>query len=266
MDDKPPVLPPELPAPAAPKMSLAARLMNVFAIPGDVFEEVKASRPSTANWLVPALITCLVSAIAAIIVTSQPAIQQKIQEQLDKQEEQFQKQVKEGKMKQADADTAVAWTQKLTSPAMMKVWGVGGAIVYGFGRLFWWATVLWLLGLWFLRVRFGYVKSMEVAGLAGVIGVLGTIVTMLLQVNLSNPASSPSLALLVNDFDQKKISHVVLATFNIFDIWQAGVLASALSRLAGVPFMRGAFVMLTFWIIWHGAQILFASAAMRLAG
>lgn len=263
MDEPPPVLPPELPAPAAAKMSLAARLMNVFAIPGDVFEEVKASLPSTANWLVPVLITCLVSSISAVIVLSQPAILQKIHEQ---QTQAFERQVKAGKLTQQQADQQMAVVEKFTGPTMMKVFGITGSVFYGFLRLFWWAAVLWLLGRWFLHVRFGYGKAMEVAGLAGMIGVLGAIVTMLLQVNLSNPASSPSLALLVSDFDQKKISHVLLATVNVFDLWQAGILASALSRLAGVPFFRGAFVMFAFWIVWHALLIMLSAVGMRLAG
>ena len=37
-------------------MSLAARLLNVFATPGDVFDDVKVAPASTANWLVPALL------------------------------------------------------------------------------------------------------------------------------------------------------------------------------------------------------------------
>lgn len=266
MDETPPTLPPEVSAPKAPTMSLGARLMNVFAIPGDVFEEVKTASNSTANWLMPALITCLVSSIAAIILFSQPAIQQKLRERMDQQEEQFRKMVQEGKMKQSDADAAVAMSAKLTGPTMLKVYGVFGSIFYGFARVFWWATVIWLLGLWFLRVRFPYVKAMEAAGLAGMIGVLGAIVTLLLQVNLSNPASSPSLALLVSEYDEKKISHVLLAAVNVFDLWQAGVLASALARLAGVPFFRGAFVMFAFWILFHFVKILFGTALMQLAG
>ena len=122
MDDKPPVLPPELPAPAAPKMSLAARLMNVFAIPGDVFEEVKASRPCTANWLVPVIITCLVSAISALIVLSQPAILQKMREQ---QAQACERQVKDGKMTQQQADQALDVVEKFSGPTMMRAVGVG---------------------------------------------------------------------------------------------------------------------------------------------
>jgi len=56
MQETPPALPPELPASQPPTTSLAARLMNVFAVPGEVFDEVKASAHSAGNWLLPALV------------------------------------------------------------------------------------------------------------------------------------------------------------------------------------------------------------------
>ena len=238
-------------------------MMNVFAIPGEVFDEVKAAKATTANWVVPVLLMCLVSSVAAFIIASQPAIQQKIREQ---QEQALEKQVKAGKMTQQQADQASEMMQKLTGPTMMKIFGVAGAIFYGVLRLFWWATALWLLGRWFLRVQFGYGKAMEIAGLAGMIGVLGTIVTLLLQVNLSNPSSSPSLALLVGDFDPKKLSHMLLAAVNIFVIWQVGVLACALARLADVPFTRAGFVVFAFWLLCQSGLIAFSAVALRISG
>ena len=214
-------------------------MMNVFAIPGEVFEEIKASKATAANWVVPVLIMCLVSSVAAYMIASQPAFQQKIREQ---QEQKLDQQVKAGKMTRQQADQASEMMQKFTGPTIMKIFGVMGAIFYSVVRLFWWATALWLLGRWFLRVQFGYGKAMEVAGLAGMIGVLGTLVTLLLQMSLNSPTSSTSLALMVSDFDPKKVSHMFLAAINIFVIWQVGVLACALARLAAAPFIRAALV------------------------
>ena len=48
------VRPPEpAPAPAAP-MSLAARLLNVVAAPGEAFDDIKHKPVNHANWAVPA--------------------------------------------------------------------------------------------------------------------------------------------------------------------------------------------------------------------
>lgn len=249
MDQPPLIGEPLPPAPSTgPAMSLPARLLNVFAIPGDVFEEVKAARASVANWLVPALITGGVGIMAAVILFSQPAILQKIREPQDQKIEQS---VKAGKMTRAEADQAMAVMDQVFSPTLMKILGGFGAVFYGFARVFLWATGLWLVGLWVLRLRFPYGKALEVAGLASMIGVLGVIVTLLLQVNLSNVNSSPSLALTVSDFDPKKASNLALAAVNVFDLWQVGVMACGLARLAAVPFMRAAFVLVGFWMLWQ---------------
>lgn len=258
---------PPPPAAKAPAMSLAARLLNVFAIPGDVFEEVKAAPHAAANWLVPALIASLVGTISVLIVLAQPAIQQQIREKQDRAiEQQLEKQIKAGKLTREQADQQRAMAEKFTGPIFMKISGTTGAIFYSFARLFLWALVLWLLGLWLLKVRFKYLKAVEIAGLAGMIGVLGTIVALLLKVNLSNPASSPSLALVVGDFDAKNPLHLLLAALNLFDLWQVWVLALGLARLTGVPFVRAGFAVFGFWVIWSSIWISITTALGRLAG
>ena len=251
--DQPPLITQEpSPANSGPVTSLAARLMNVFAAPSEVFGEIKASRPTTANWLVPALITAVVMAVSMVIVASQPAIQQKVREQ---QEQAMEKQVKAGRLTRQQADQQQAVLEKFGSGTLLQAGAGVAGIAFGIGRVFWWATVLWLLGRWLLRTRFSYGKAMEAAGIAGMIGVLGMIVTLLLQVNFSNPSASPSLALVVGDFDAKKPSHVLLAALDGFQVWQAGVLGVALAQLAGVTFLRGAFVMFGFWIVWQSLAI-----------
>src|SRR5205807_1368030 len=83
----------EPPAPAKPAaMSLTGRLMNIFAVPGDVFDQVKAAPPSTGNWLVPALLLIVLSWLGSGLVMSQDSFKHQvsdiaekaIQKQLDK--------------------------------------------------------------------------------------------------------------------------------------------------------------------------------------
>src|ERR1035438_1533783 len=111
MEELPPVLesPPESPPP--PAMSLAARLLNVFAIPGEVFEVVKASRVSIANWLLPMLLSGVVLALMAVVVVSQPAMQKQMHERFEQQVKSLQQEVSAGKAKQAEVDRTVAVSQ-----------------------------------------------------------------------------------------------------------------------------------------------------------
>ena len=225
-------------------MSLPARLMNVFAIPGDVFEEAKNSAPSVANWLMPALLFAIVGTISAIIVFSQPAIIQQIHEQ---QARTMDDQVKAGKMTQAQADQAMAVTEKITGPTMMKIIGSIGAVFAGFMRVFWWGFILWLLGLLFLKTKFSYLKAVEAAGLATMISILGSIVTLLLTVNFGKP-SEPNLALVVGKSDPGNKAHLLLGAANVFSFWLVGVMAAGLARLSGARFAKAFLLVMGYWL------------------
>ena len=226
-------------------MSLMARLMNVFASPGEVFEDVKTNPPAASNWLAPALLFAVVGVVSSIVIFSQPAIVQQVHEQQAKKMDEL---VKSGKMSQADADKATAMAEKFTGPAMLKIFGSVGAVIASFVRLLWWALILWLLGK-VLKKPFGYAKALEVIGLASMITVLGGLVTILLTVNLARMIATPSLALIVTDFDVTRKSHLMLGTVNLFYFWQVGVLSSGLAKLAGVPFLRAMPLVVACWIL-----------------
>ena len=93
--------PPDAPQP--PAMSIAARLLNVFAIPGEVFETVRAHRFCVLNWLLPALLLSAVGVFTVIVLFSQPSIQKQVRELGDQQTKALELQVKAGKVTQADA-------------------------------------------------------------------------------------------------------------------------------------------------------------------
>jgi hypothetical protein len=244
-----------------PAMSLTARLFNVFTDPGDVFEEVKNSRPSAANWLVPILLSAVIGTIAVCVKFSQPAILQQIHEQQTKA---FDDQVKAGKMTQAQADQAEAMVEKFTGPTMMKISGSVGVAIFSFLAVFWWALVLWLLGLIFLKSKFSYLKALEVAGLATVISILGTIVALLLSVSLGKDAT-PSLALFVGHFDPKNILHLFAAAANLFSFWLVMVMAAGLSRLTGAPFSKSLMLTIGYWLAFTTFLISIGILATHLA-
>ena len=246
MNEQPP-LPeaPPMPPPPPPTTSLAARLLNVFASPGEVFEEVKNSVASTSNWLVPALLSAVIGIAAVLIIYSQPAVVQQIREQ---QAKVFDDQVKAGKMSQADADRALTMAEKFSGPTMVKITGSIGAVVVSFIRIFWWALVLWLLGWLFLKTKFSYMKAVEVAGLATMISILGGIVAVLLTVNFGK-LSSVNLDLVFANTDPKGKFHPLLAALDVFSFWLVGVMTVGLARLAGVRFARAFVLVAGYWLL-----------------
>jgi len=161
MDQPPFIEPPapETPPPLPPSTSLGARLLNVFATPGEVFAEVVATPVSVRNWLVPTLIACVVAMISVLILFSQPVIQQKLREQ---QQAAMDKNVAASKMTQAQADEAMRMIEKFSGPTMMKIFGGMGALVWSFAGVFLWAFGLWLLGAKYFKVHIDFMKAVEV--------------------------------------------------------------------------------------------------------
>ena len=227
-------------------MSLAARLLNIFAVPSEVFLDIRSAPHSVSNWLVPIILSSLVGVFSALVIFSQPTIQVQIREQ---QAKAMDSQVKAGKMTQAQADQSQAMIDKFMGPAFLKVVGSVGAVVSSVTRVFWWAFVLWLMGQLFLKVRFPYSKAVETAGLVMMISVLGMIISLLLIVNLGKLFAAPSLALAVEDFDVQRKSHVALGAANVFSFWFVGLMALGLAKLADVPFARAGFLVFGFWIL-----------------
>ena len=253
MEEPPQIQETQAPPSAPAKTSIAARLLNVFAVPGEVFEEVRTSLFSASNWVLPLCLSILVGAVSAVVIFSQPAILQQMREQQAKALEQ---KIKSGQITQAQADQYSAVTEKFTTPGFMKIFGAVGACMVCTVRMFWWAFVLFLLAKWFLKSPIGYLKALEIAGLAMMITVLGDLVKLLMIVNLAKIFASPSLALVINDFDATRKSHLMMGAINVFAFWFIGVISAGLARLAGVPFLRAAFIVFAYWLFQETVFIL----------
>jgi hypothetical protein len=230
-------------------MSLAARLLNVFAIPGEVFAGVRASPNSVGNWLLPALALAMVGVVLALVTVPQAAFQRQIHEVTEQYAKVLDEQVKAGRMKQPDVDRDMAFARAVTAPAFLKPLLTVGIPVAGVASVFWWALMLWLLGRWLLKVRFGYSKALEVAGLGLMINVLRTVVMLLLVVNLPKLFSAPGLAFADSEFDPSRQSLLLVGAAYVFSIWLLGVLSVGLAKLADVPFLRAAWLVFAAWAI-----------------
>ena len=234
-----------------PPSSLAGRMFNIFAAPTEVIDEVKAAKPSTANWLVPLLLAIVVGILSVFIIYSQPAILQQLQEQQSKA---FDDQVKAGKMTREQADQAEAMSAKMFGPSMMRIMGIVSVTFIYVIRLFWWALVLWLLGRFLLQAKFPYGKALEVVGLAYMISILGGLVGALLTVALGK-ISTASLALFAGSLPPQGLLHTALQSVDFFDLWVLGIMTVGLARLASVPFSRALSLTICYWLVMEGIII-----------
>lgn len=243
-------------------MSLAARLMNVFATPGDVFEDVKNSAPSTANWVVPVSLFGIVSAISVVIIFSQPAV---VQKTLEPREKMIEQQANAGKISRESADKQIEVLEKY-GPLILKITGGVGAVCMSFILLFGWAFVFWLLGRFFLKSSLNYMKLAEMLGLASAISVLQQIIKMLLVVSFSNPMASPSLAMLLKNPDPQNKLFMLLSALDVLTIWVLAVRSIGLAKLANVSFARAAVLVFASWWVLFGLMLVVTSAFQAAFG
>lgn len=233
--------------------SVGSKLTNIFVQPGDVFDEVRQSPHNFLNWLVPTLISVGVGILFVWVVFSQDTI---VQQMRDAQEKKFDEQVTAGKMTRQQADQAIQVTQRFMTPLLIKAFGSVGATVATFAWLFAIALPFWLVGRVVLKGEFGYLKAVEVVGLAGMITVLGTIVTMLIVVAMGSMAMNPGPVLLARDFDSANKLHRVLSALSLPMLWYLAVMATGLSRLTGKSWLVGAAWVFVPFVIIQGGLIL----------
>lgn len=241
-----------------PSTSLAARLTNVFAAPGEVFDEVKTSAPSTANWLVPALLLVVISLIATWLIFSQEPIQHQLG---DITEKALQKQVEKGRMSEQDVERA-----RTVGLIGAKIMAAAASVWVGFVPPFWWGLILWLVGTKALKGNFPYMKAVEVAGLAAMISILDSIVRTLLILVKGNLYASVSPTLLMNDFDPQNTLHSLLTLADVFTFWVLAVRAVGLARLAGVSFAKAAAWVFGIWAAFAGLRLGFSLATKAIFG
>jgi hypothetical protein len=223
--------------PNAPPVStpLRGKLLNIFVSPGEVFDEIVASPPKPACWLVPTLLVCLttiVSLLAAPVSGSRAAEVRQLAEA--------------GAI--VSSDTGKLSSRLLSAAAFT----VATSAVAG---TFWSAFVLWFMGRIFLKTRFPFLKTVEVVGVTGMILVLGTIVTGLLIAATGDAAARPALSIFVGVSNPGTKTYSGLEAINLFHLWAATVLAVGLSKLARVSFNEAAFWVFGYWVALRVALI-----------
>ncbi len=243
--------PPSESAPSEPS-SLTDRLTNVIAAPGEVFEEIKNTPVRTSNWLVPMLLSCIVTALYIGVAFSQPAILRGMQ---DQRQQAMQKQVSAGKMTQAQADQASAMTEKFMTPTIMTIFGGGAAVLAAVCGLFLMAVGAWLALKWCAGATLDYMKVVEVCGLALVIDVPQKILRMLLVLWKENLLATASPTLFLANPSTTHRPDVLLSMFDVVDFWWLGVLSLGLCKVASISYRTAAFIVFG---IWFGFRIVAA--------
>jgi len=158
--------------------------------------------------------------------------------------------VERGKMPSDQAEKAKPTVEKMAVTFGVII-ATAGPPVLAFALPFWWGLILWLGGKVF-NGNFSYLKAVEAAGLANMILVLDTVVKTLLILVTGNLFASPSLVLVVKDYDPQNILHGLCALVNVMLFWALMVRSIGLARLSGASIGKASLWVFGIWTAYTG--------------
>lgn len=225
--------------------SFGTRAANVFSAPGDLYAEVASAPVQTSSWLLPYVLSILIATLITYNIATNDSLKHQA---LDPQKREMERKVQEGQMSEQAYDSAVSMME---SNAMFMTFGVLGLLVFVSAATFGAPLVFWLLAKPVLKYAGPYGKVLEVYGLATLVGILGAIISLILMTLFDNLMARPGAALLVmSSFDQQNFAHNLIASLNIFSIWQMAVLGIGLAKISNAPTGKAIGLALGVWIVW----------------
>ena len=234
--------------------SFTEKITDVFASPGELFDNVRDTPATASNWVVPALLFVVIAFAMSQVIMHTPSLADQLKvEMTQKLDKQFEESIKNGKMTPEQAEQAREQAQAFTNPAspiFMVTQGLSLLILTPIA-LFALALVYWLLGKSVMKAQAPYIKVVEVLGLALFIFMLESIVTTILAVGLDNLHANASLALAVlGNFSTENKLHLVLSKINLFTIWILAVVSIGLARLFRRDTPKVAVLVFALWALW----------------
>ena len=227
--------------------SVWSRMANVIAAPGEAFDGIAALEKKTTLWLVPLLITIVLSMGLGAVMFSNPAMMQKMRQTAEKQMEE---KVKEGKISQADADK---YMEMQEGGRFMKVMGLVGAAIGVPLMLAIVAVVMFLVMSFVLGADINFIDVFVVVALAGVVSMLETLVTGSLQYATGDFNAQPNLAFLYSG--DNTYLHMTLLRLNPFSFWWIAVMGIGFSKVSNITSRKAMLGVLGVWLLFSGAMI-----------
>jgi hypothetical protein len=252
MDEQQTVTQPE-PGANVPPMSFTEKLVNIFAAPGELFENVRLTPRTPSNWIIPVIIIIVVAIGMQQIIMNNPSLSAQTKALIDKAtKERLDKDVQSGKKTPEQAEQEREQIERFTDPSspLRIITGAVSIAVFMPAILFLIALVYWLLGRSAMHATAPYMKVVEVVGLTLLIGAVESIVTTVMAVGLDSIHAGPSLAVFVKDFDFGNKLHAALAKVNLFTIWSLVVTGIGLAKLFQRDLPKVLVLLFSLWILW----------------
>ena len=257
MEEQQTVTQPE-PAAEVQRMSFTEKLVNLFASPGELFENVRLTPKTPNNWIIPVAIMIVVAIAMQQIIMSNPSLADQTKAMVEKAtKERLDKAVQSGQMTPEQAEQQREQIENFTNPSspLNIAMRIVSVVVFIPVVLFLIALVYWLLGKTAMHASAPYMKVVEVVGLTLLIGAVESIVTTVMAVGLDSLHAGPSLAVFVQNFDFGNKLHAALAKINIFTIWSIVVTGIGLSKLLQRDLPKVLVLLFALWILWSAFTV-----------
>ncbi len=233
-------------------VSMGDRMLNVFSSPSEAFTGLKDSPSQATLWLIPFSLFVVITVLFTYLLFANDTLKTQI---FDIQARAMDQQVRDGAMSQAQADR-IRDQMEGTGIGMFMVFGSLPAIFFICMYFFGGGLFLWLASKVILKDAAGYMKYVELYGVASWVGVLGFLVSVLMIFGMGSIFASPSAALTIfSEYDPLNKMHRLFSAMNIFSIWQASVIGIGLSKFSGKSVGMGIGVAFGLWIVWLAIAI-----------
>jgi hypothetical protein len=257
MEDQQAVTQPEPTAEVQP-MSFTEKLVNVFASPGELFENVRLTPSSPSNWVIPLVIMIVVAIGMQQIIMSNPSLVEQTKALIAKATtESLDKAVQEGKITPEQAEQQRERAESFTNPSstFAIAMRIGGTVIALPAMLFVIGLVYWLLGKTAMHASSPYMKVIEVVGLTLLISSVESIVTTAMAIGLDSIHAGPNLAVFVQNYAPGNKLHAALSKVNVFTIWSLIVTGIGLSKLFLRDLPKVLVLVFALWILWTALTV-----------
>lgn len=227
--------------------SFVSRVTDVFTAPGDVYAEVAEAPVQTSSWVLPWVISLLLAIGFTYALYNNATLRQQI---FEMQERGMKEKVAEGKMTQDQYDRFSEGMES-SGPVMFMLFGAGSQIIFISVVVFGVTLVFWIVAKFGLKFTGSYTKMLEVYGLASVIGILGSIITLLMMNLFDSFYAGPSASMaMLGSFDATNKVHRLLASLNVFTLWQVAVLGIGTAKVSRKSVGAGMGIAFGLWAAW----------------
>jgi hypothetical protein len=236
-------------------------LTGVITEPGETYEEVKAS--SKRNyWVLPIIITIVISIIAAYMVTHDNELYSEINtKQVKAARERMEEAVKEGKMSQEQMNQQLEGMEKMMNPnnPIFLVFAILGPIFSTLALLFFMSLIYWF-AVKILKGNAGYMLVVCVLGLASIISAIQAVINTVLAIVTGNLRANAGLGLIATAEVADNTLFKLLSHFDLLTIWYLIIVGIGLAKVSDLKSSKTLPVVFGLWLVW-----VFASSFLKLS-